>query len=86
MPRRPFTRKIVCARSAPSGLRRCCLRGEGESQGQVLLQDKIRSRVQFGQLNLCKPIEGLGPFDFVFLRNVLIYFDPPTRWRSWIGY
>jgi chemotaxis protein methyltransferase CheR len=35
--------------------------------------------VKFGQLNLCAPINGLGPFDVVFLRNVLIYFDPPTK-------
>ena len=60
-------------------LRRYCLRGEGASEGQVLMQDKIRSRVQFGQLNLCKPFSGIGPFDVVFLRNVLIYFDPPTK-------
>jgi chemotaxis protein methyltransferase CheR len=44
-----------------------------------MLQDKIRQRVQFGQLNLCKPFDGLGPFDVIFLRNVLIYFDPPTK-------
>jgi chemotaxis protein methyltransferase CheR len=64
---------------SPERLRRYCLRGEGPSQGQVQLQDKIRSRVQFGQLNLCKPFSGLGPFDVIFLRNVLIYFDPPTK-------
>jgi chemotaxis protein methyltransferase CheR len=63
----------------PDRLRRYCLRGEGESAGQVMMQDKIRSRVQFGQLNLCKPFGGLGPFDVIFLRNVLIYFDPPTK-------
>jgi chemotaxis protein methyltransferase CheR len=63
----------------PERLRRYCLRGEGPAEGQVLLQDKIRQRVQFGQLNLCKPFDGLGPFDVVFLRNVLIYFDPPTK-------
>ena len=63
----------------PERLRRYCLRGEGASQGQVLLQDKVRSRVRFGQLNLCKPFDGIGPFDVVFLRNVLIYFDPPTK-------
>ena len=35
--------------------------------------------MKFGQLNLCRPIEALGPFDVVFLRNVLIYFDAPTK-------
>ncbi len=63
----------------PERLRRYCLRGEGESEGQVLMQDKIRQRVQFGQRNLCKPCSGLGPFDVIFLRNVLIYFDPATK-------
>jgi chemotaxis protein methyltransferase CheR len=60
-------------------LKRYCLRGEGGSAGQVLIQDKLRERVRFGQLNLCAPIEGIGPFDIVFLRNVLIYFDAPTK-------
>lgn len=64
---------------SPERLRRYCLRGEGESEGQVMLQDKIRERVKFGQLNLCKPFSGLGPFDVIFLRNVLIYFDPETK-------
>jgi chemotaxis protein methyltransferase CheR len=64
---------------SPERLKRYCLRGEGGAQGQVMLQDKLRDRVQFGQLNLCKPFSGLGPFDVVFLRNVLIYFDTPTK-------
>jgi chemotaxis protein methyltransferase CheR len=64
---------------SPERLRRYCLRGEGESEGQVLIQDKIRQRVQFGRLNLCQPIDGIGPFDVIFLRNVLIYFDIPTK-------
>jgi chemotaxis protein methyltransferase CheR len=64
---------------SPERLKRYCLRGEGESEGLVQMQPKLRDRVRFGQLNLCAPIEGLGPFDVVFLRNVLIYFDPPTK-------
>lgn len=40
---------------------------------------RVRERVRFGWLNLCQPIEELGPFDVVFLRNVLIYFDAPTK-------
>lgn len=60
-------------------LRRYCLRGEAESAGLVQISPKLTSRVRFGQLNLCQPIESLGPFDVIFLRNVLIYFDPPTK-------
>ena len=56
-------------------LKRYCLRGEGESAGQVLIQEKLRQQVHFGQLNLCQPYSGIGPFDVIFLRNVLIYFD-----------
>lgn len=64
---------------SPERLRRYCLRGEGPAEGQAKIQDKLRSRVQFGQLNLCKPFSGLGPFDVIFLRNVLIYFDAATK-------
>jgi chemotaxis protein methyltransferase CheR len=60
-------------------LKRYCLRGEGESDGLVQMQPKLRERVRFGWLNLCRPIEPLGPFDVIFLRNVLIYFDAPTK-------
>jgi chemotaxis protein methyltransferase CheR len=60
-------------------LRRYCLRGEGDSVGMIQMVPAIRSRVRFGQLNLCAPIEELGPFDVIFLRNVLIYFDPETK-------
>ena len=63
----------------PERLRRHCLRGDGASEGMVQIQPKLRERVKFGQLNLCQPIEDIGPFDVIFLRNVLIYFDPPTK-------
>jgi chemotaxis protein methyltransferase CheR len=60
-------------------LKRYCLRGEGESSGLVQIHSRLRERVRFGWLNLCRPIENLGPFDVIFLRNVLIYFDAPTK-------
>jgi chemotaxis protein methyltransferase CheR len=63
----------------PQRLKRYCLRGDGDSEGLVQMQPKLRERVRFGQLNLCRPIENLGPFDVVFLRNVLIYFDVQTK-------
>jgi chemotaxis protein methyltransferase CheR len=59
---------------SPERLKRYCLRGEGGSEGQVQINPQLRKRVRFGWLNLCQPIEPLGPFDVIFLRNVLIYF------------
>jgi chemotaxis protein methyltransferase CheR len=64
---------------APERLRRHCLRGNGESTGMVQIHPRLRERVRFGQLNLCAPIENIGPFDIVLLRNVLIYFDAATK-------
>ena len=63
----------------PERLRRYCLKGEGPAEVQVMIHDKLRDRVRFGQLNLAKDFGGMGPFDIVFLRNVLIYFDAPTK-------
>lgn len=39
----------------------------------------LRDMVDFRQLNLLHPFGYLGPFDVVFCRNVLIYFDQPTK-------
>jgi chemotaxis protein methyltransferase CheR len=64
---------------SPERLKRYCLRGEGDCEGLSQIHPKLRERVRFGQLNLCKPIEDIGPFDVIFLRNVLIYFDAPTK-------
>ena len=64
---------------SPERLRRHCLQGVDESAGLVQIHPRLHERVRFGQLNLCQPIERLGPFDVIFLRNVLIYFDLPTK-------
>jgi len=39
----------------------------------------IRAMVQFRPLNLICDFSHLGPFDLVFCRNVLIYFDQDTK-------
>lgn len=39
------------------------------------LKDEIRSMVQFRAFDLRRAMTTLGPFDVVFCRNVLIYFD-----------
>jgi chemotaxis protein methyltransferase CheR len=39
----------------------------------------IRAMVQHRQLNLLHDFSGLGTFDVIFCRNVLIYFDQDTK-------
>jgi chemotaxis protein methyltransferase CheR len=39
----------------------------------------IRAMVNFRQLNLLDDFAALGRFDVIFCRNVLIYFDQPTK-------
>ncbi|MEA1832198.1 protein-glutamate O-methyltransferase CheR [Methylobacterium durans] len=39
----------------------------------------IRSMVDYRPLNLLNPFETLGQFDIIYCRNVLIYFDAPTK-------
>ena len=43
------------------------------------LNADIRSMVQYRQLNLLQDFAHLGTFDIIFCRNVLIYFDQPTK-------
>ncbi len=45
------------------------------------LSDAIRGMVQFREWNLLSDLKPLGRFDVVFCRNVLIYFDQPTKAR-----
>jgi chemotaxis protein methyltransferase CheR len=41
----------------------------------------IRAMVQYREFNLLHDLRSLGKFDVVFCRNVLIYFDQPTKGR-----
>ena len=46
---------------------------------QWQIAPEIRAMVQFRPLNLLNDFSPLGHFDIVFCRNVLIYFDQPTK-------
>jgi chemotaxis protein methyltransferase CheR len=45
------------------------------------IADPIRAMAQFREYNLLSDLRSLGRFDVVFCRNVLIYFDQPTKTR-----
>ena len=63
-------------------LKRFFQRGKGERSGLVRVRPELRQLISFKPLNLLAgswPIS--GPFDVIFCRNVMIYFDKPTQGR-----
>ena len=73
---RSATYAMEQAEQFPAGwLKRHCLRGIEESAGLFRIGQPLRHRVTFAEVNLARPLpQGVGPFDVIFLRNVLIYF------------
>jgi chemotaxis protein methyltransferase CheR len=51
--------------------------GTGEPRWRV--KDEVKRLVEVRRQNLVESYTGLGPFDVIFLRNVMIYFDRDTR-------
>jgi chemotaxis protein methyltransferase CheR len=49
------------------------------------IADSIRNQVTFREFNLLEHPRSLGQFDVVFCRNVLIYFDQPTKTKVLSG-
>lgn len=56
-------------------------RGTGSNEGLVKIAPHIRKLVTIRRLNLMDPWPFRGSFDVIFCRNVMIYFDQPTRAR-----
>jgi chemotaxis protein methyltransferase CheR len=50
-----------------------------EQEGGWQIRDDVRRQVEFRPVNLSGPWPELPPLDLVLMRNVLIYFDVPTR-------
>jgi chemotaxis protein methyltransferase CheR len=55
-------------------------KGTGVHEGSVRVRNELRSLITFQQLNLLEEQWALRePFDAIFCRNVMIYFDKPTQ-------
>lgn len=65
---------------SPERLRRHFLRGTGANQGSIRVRPELQRMIEFRPFNLMNTHWSLGePFDVVFCRNVMIYFDAPTQ-------
>lgn len=56
-----------------------CLKGTGRQEGTFLIERSLRERLHFMQINLNQTLPNIGEFEVIFLRNVMIYFDQPTK-------
>jgi chemotaxis protein methyltransferase CheR len=68
---------------SPERLRRHFMRGTGRNEGHIRVKPELQKLIQFRPFNLMSADwKTLGePFDIVFCRNVMIYFDAPTQRR-----
>ena len=52
-----------------------------QAAGQATIDPELRSIIRIKRLNLLGPWPMQGRFDVIFCRNVMIYFDQPTKER-----
>jgi len=60
-------------------LKKYFLKGHNESEGKYQVKDELKKWVHFKRLNLTEPLPLSIEFDYIFCRNVMIYFDQVTR-------
>ncbi len=60
-------------------LKRWVRKGKGAHSDMIRISDELRNIITFNQLNLMHSWPFKGPFDFIFCRNVVIYFNKDTQ-------
>jgi len=69
-------------RLSPERVRKFFLKGTGAQSGQVRVRPELQDLLRFRRINLLDPKYPLqGPLDYIFCRNVMIYFDKPTQYQ-----
>ena len=60
-------------------LQRFFMRGKGSNAGLMKVKPELQKHMEFMTVNLIQELPLREPFDVVFCRNVMIYFDGPTQ-------
>lgn len=63
----------------PTQQAKYCQLGTGDKAGTFTINAELRQHTKFMQVNLNQSIPEIGKFHVIFLRNVMIYFDNPTK-------
>ena len=71
------TEQMGCLTRLP--WRRWVLRGRGAQEGHIRMRPEVRALVDFRRLNLIGDWPLRREYDAIFCRNVMIYFDAPTK-------
>jgi chemotaxis protein methyltransferase CheR len=64
---------------SPDLLRKYFQKGINSHSGSYKVKKELRERIHFARLNLMESFPIKGPFDLIFCRNVMIYFDRVTQ-------
>lgn len=67
----------------PAGLTERYFEAAAKPGANRRVTQSVRALIQFRQMNLIRPWPVKGPFDAVFCRNVVIYFDAETQDQIW---
>lgn len=66
--------------------KRWFLKGSGQNSGLVKTKPELQNIITFQQVNLMHDWPWKEPFDIIFCRNVVIYFDKPTQQKLFARY
>ena len=64
---------------SPERLQRFFMRGKGSNAGLMRVKPELQKHMSFQTVNLIHDLPFREPFDVVFCRNVMIYFDAATQ-------
>jgi len=67
----------------PAEMRRRFFEPAAGERGSLRVLASVRKLITFRPLNLVEPWPMSGPFQAIFCRNVVIYFDEPTQQQIW---